>query len=167
MGELSPKNIGISWERANSIDRGHDSEVRGLGKSVIKRYPDLDIDTLLNYQRLTQNASGIITGRQILTPMGNARLSINPISQVLEDPNNFDVYTVSPRIVGINPQRVFQNEALDMEFRLEEVSGDLVKALGHRGLHIIPYNTMLVGKGGNLNLVVTDIAKRVSDISRI
>lgn len=100
---------------------------------------------------------------------GELLVVVNPILEILELPNNFDVVSISPIVNGDNPNDLLINRKLsqsdfnNLAHQLAELSRVLVSKTNCVGINIIPWNTTILNEEGSL-IVVTDLCQRLGEL---
>lgn len=170
---FQPANIEGRWNRAIHIDKGSDSEVRGFGSVVIKRYPDLSRSQLELYKQATDEVARILNNKKITTPIGSSILRVNPIDQVIESPRDFTMYTTSSFIKGANTHDLLLKKGQRFFNKYDStfagISENLIRETNIGGIFIIPYNVLLAdfGKKGFNQLIITDISSHIGNLARL
>jgi len=173
--EQAPMNSGEVSELIKKSDRiasGEDSDVFAVNGLVLKRYKNLSLSDLQIYQKIVSEAAIAINDLQINSILGNLFVKVNPITQVVESADNFEVITISPEVIGKNPNDLLRNGELsqknfnNLSAQLDELSRVVMAEVSYRGIHIIPWNTLIVENDEKKQIVITDICKRLSDLAK-
>jgi hypothetical protein len=160
-------NISEIVRGAERITEGQDSVIYRAGNIAIKRYLDLDLNQILDYQQITQTAAELLNGNVLdLNIDGKEpKVVINPIDQVIESETDLDVYAIAPFIEGKNlHQSKYGNQS---QAELDNLSRQIIEESGYRGINIIPLNVKVGETESGISFVVTDICARVSDLAKL
>ncbi len=152
---------------AKRIAEGQDSEVFKIGRRVVKRYPRLDLEQVLDYQEVTQQAKDILDGTVLDYKIRGQRpiIIINPINKVIESETNYDVFSVSSFIGG--PTLNSRKHRQPTSSLFDDISRQIIQQTQFRGINIIPLNVKIQKSRRGINFVVTDICARVKDLKQI
>jgi hypothetical protein len=164
--EMSNTIDDVLFKSTLLCDHGEDSLVYKFDNQILKRYHSVPIDTLVDYQQIT---NAVAEDELIKDKYPGFQIHINPITQI-EETRDLDPVTKSPLINGINIQDAINANQIDPETTskvmtvLHNLSVDITNTYHTKGVNIIPWNVLATDQSFS-DLHITDISQRVSEFS--